>query len=511
MLCRVIVGLIAIVLAWPALSPQSIAQPAIEPGAGVPQSFAVQPVAADAKTVRFDDLLDKGRVRGIRLVATQAGCVIANVKITYSNGQVHNENRVIPLNIGERTAVIDPRFDDRRIELVEVVLRDRSCARATLELQGVIGPVVRTTRDVNKNVTRGVETAQPYTSVEIYYGTDRKPEKSRLRGGIEIGAYGGEPANRLELGKATVTIPKARKPGTIPVANVDLIITTLKYWQEDLARDFTMLGVEAMQPAAFVAAMKARLGQAQTFKGHAFVFIHGYFVTFDDAMFRAAQITYDMGFDGLPLVYSWPSAGQFRQYVTDRERAREARNYLKQFLDLVLARSGATQIHLIAHSTGAHALLEALDRMQLAPSAGAPVGHFGEIVFAAPDVLATDFTTAMSALKGMGRGTTLYASKSDRALQLSEFARNGLAAAGLVPANGIPVLVAGVDSVDVSGLNTSYFGIGHSIFGDALPLLQDMGKLFATGYHPPSVRDRSFQENAAPNAAGTFWRWAAQP
>ena len=113
----------------------------------------------------------------------------------------------------------------------------------------------------------------------------------------------------------------------------------------------------------------------------------------------------------------------------------------------------------------------------------------------------------MATLIQLARGTTLYASKSDRALQLSEFARNGAQAAGLVPASGIPMLAAGLDSIDVSLLNTSYFGINHSAFGDAQPLLQDMGKMFATGYHPPSNRDRSFKETPVPQSTGLFWRW----
>ena len=471
------------------------------------------------KALRFGGLQDKRRVRGIRLLASQSGCTIDNVTVTYSNGQVHKEDREIRLNVGERTAVIDPRFDDRFIESVVVALKQGACARATLELQGVVNDeaATRTATRSAKRVTRGIDagppatkgppTPEPYTTVDLYYGTDRRTGEPRIRGAnVRIGTYGAEPANRLELGRATVTIPKSRPPGTITRPEIGLLIVSLQYRNEDLARDFTVASVDAMQPAAFVEAMQSRLGQARNFQGHAFVFIHGYFVTFDDAIFRAAQITYDMGFDGLPLVYSWPSTGRFNDYIADRDRARSARDALKQFLDLVAARSGASQIHLIAHSTGAFALLEALDRMQFPPRGGT-AARFGEIVFAAPDVLADDFKIAMAAVKGLARGTTLYASKADRALQLSEFARNGLAAAGIVPASNIPVLVGGVDSVDVSLLNTSYFTTSHSTFGDALPLLQDIGKLFATGYHPPSVRDRGFKENAAPQNAGIYWRW----
>lgn len=515
---------------------QPALQSALEPGYGRLVTFDALTAGEAGQIISFTDLRNKVRVRGVRLVAPNSACVVENVTITYTNGQVHNETRTIDLRAGERTAVIDPRFDDRSLESVIVAVRPGSCSGAVLELQGVIDVAASNSYASRsaKAPTRGIDPAGssqppaapalpkapapgtlpdlPYTAVDLYYGTDRKAGEPRTRGDqVRIGTYGAEPGGRLELGKATVSIPKNRKPGTIPVAGVDLVITTLNYRQADLARDFTVLGVNAISQDKFVAAIQARLGQAQSYQGHAFVFIHGYFVTFDDAIFRAAQITYDMGFDGLPLVYSWPSAGQFRQYITDRDRAREARDYLKDFLNLVAARSGATQIHLIAHSTGAHALLEALDRMLLQQPDLAGTGRFGEIVFAAPDVLAGDFQNAMASLVKLARGTTLYASKSDRALQLSEFARNGAQAAGLVPANGIPVLVAGVDSIDVSLLNTSYFGINHSSFGDAQPLLQDLGKVFATGYHPPSSRDQSFRETPAPQNAGRFWRWMRQP
>ena len=35
----------------------------------------------------------------------------------------------------------------------------------------------------------------------------------------------------------------------------------------------------------------------------AFVFIHGFNVAFEDAVMRTAQIAYDLGFDGAPILY----------------------------------------------------------------------------------------------------------------------------------------------------------------------------------------------------------------
>ena len=88
------------------IGPQPGIQSSLEPGLGVLQSFALLPVSPGATTLRFADLQDKGRVRGLRIVASpQAGCIIENVTVTYSTGQVHTENRVIALLAGERSAV----------------------------------------------------------------------------------------------------------------------------------------------------------------------------------------------------------------------------------------------------------------------------------------------------------------------------------------------------------------------------------------------------------------------
>ncbi|WP_429550866.1 alpha/beta hydrolase [Paraburkholderia sp. MM5477-R1] len=41
------------------------------------------------------------------------------------------------------------------------------------------------------------------------------------------------------------------------------------------------------------------------------LFIRGFKVGFVDAARRTAQMAYDLGFDGAPVFFSWPSQGQF--------------------------------------------------------------------------------------------------------------------------------------------------------------------------------------------------------
>ncbi len=37
--------------------------------------------------------------------------------------------------------------------------------------------------------------------------------------------------------------------------------------------------------------------------------MHGYNTSFDNALYRTAQIAYDLDFDGATFLYSWPSGG----------------------------------------------------------------------------------------------------------------------------------------------------------------------------------------------------------
>ena len=66
--------------------------------------------------------------------------------------------------------------------------------------------------------------------------------------------------------------------------------------------------------------------ESKNYKDHALVFVHGFNTTFDNALFRTAQIAYDLKFDGAPFVYSWPSQGQvgFQDYSYDRESTGQA-------------------------------------------------------------------------------------------------------------------------------------------------------------------------------------------
>lgn len=507
--------------------------------------MATQDVPAGATAIKFDMASSPAMVRALRVVARDGAAVINRMMVTYTNGSIHYEDREKPINLlpGERTAEIDPRDTGRFVDQIEIKLQpvdrpmrieiwalqtnaDRAARRASPvpESAAAPQPTERSAQprdaapkaEKKKSTTRGVEVqtrtfapepGKPYAAIDIYYATNRKPEDPRKVDNRTLASYGNTPDAPLTLGKATVTVPtEGRTEGQINRPEWDLIVTSFALRGQDPARDFTLLAVDQMSRSDFVSQARAHLGRAQTYRGQAFVFVHGYNVSFDYALFRAAQIAYDTKFDGLPLVFSWPSMGGVRGYFLDQRRARASGEAVRELLELVANETGAEKVHLIAHSMGANPILEALQSFAATPRrASGP--RFSEVILAAPDVLRDDFERIAKRIKGVASGITLFASSNDRALQISSFTTLGVSPAGYVPSNAPPVIVDGVDTIDVSALNTSMFGLNHSTFADRQPLIEDIKALILDATRRrPNERQQRYTPIPVPPAQ-TFWRY----
>jgi esterase/lipase superfamily enzyme len=343
------------------------------------------------------------------------------------------------------------------------------------------------------------------TPVAVFFGTNR--ERKDEGGRIQFTQNRGEAPI---LGQATVTVPRAyRKKGEIPRPSWWDLARLANPYKEDPARHFTILdGATKVYAGAdeFIAAVKAAMAEAGSFKDHAFVFVHGYNVSFENALYRTAQIAYDLGQDDLPFgtafLYSWPSAGELESYIYDLESAEKAAPHLEAFIDLVVARSGAKHVHLIAHSMGNAPLLAALSN--IAARRGSAPATINQVILAAPDVDAKDFAELSARILPIATTLTLYASSQDRAIQASRMVRRDLPRAGDV-VNGLPVMVPGLDTIDVSTVSTSILSLNHTAYADKKELLNDMRRLMLTGERPPDVRDISIRKVTEP--VGTFWRF----
>jgi esterase/lipase superfamily enzyme len=357
------------------------------------------------------------------------------------------------------------------------------------------------TRPTDDSLSRSIQPkpTDRFHIVPVFYGTDRNRVKQEGRVG-----YANDRAKRLEMGRALVSVPLDHKVPNIerPRAWTIPYLGTIRLEKEDPNKHFTVREIKVLTKAELLALVRQRLGDSRTYRDQSIVFIHGYNMSFDDALFRTAQISYDLQFDGAAFAYSWPSGGGLASYIYDRDSAQGAERYLYEFLQMVQNETGTKSINIIAHSMGNQMLLQVLRSLKLrAPQA---VSKINQIILAAPDVDRDAFEAIAAEITGVAKGITLYASANDRALEASRFVAGNKPRAGDVPEGG-PVIVAGIDSIDISELSTGYLALHHSGYAEHTDLLTDIGQIIRTGTRPWSRRLKAYHPVTVP--AGTYWRY----
>ena len=254
---------------------------------------------------------------------------------------------------------------------------------------------------------------------------------------------------------------------------------------------------------------EAEFGVALAGQKRAFVYIHGYQESLITAAFRAAQIKAVGDFDGQALIFSWPSIKGISadNYFKAQDNAANSAEALKDFLRLLSRELSTPELHVIAHSMGNFALLNALKHAADAPPEEGGIA-LDQIMMAAPDVSSVEFKSLISELRANSRGATMYASRSDVALRASRRACEGRRKmledkspnlteeetaqlgrltcdnrAGFVapPPRDIPLIEIGVDSIDASNVdaNTWFGGIPglHGYAFEDPAVFRDLGQV----------------------------------
>ena len=307
-----------------------------------------------------------------------------------------------------------------------------------------------------------------YTVVRTFYGTDRARTAS-ADGKTHFGSGRGE----LGYGTCDVSIPRGHHMGEIERPTSIFKFT----FPENPEKHVMVLQTDELAKDPFFEEVAKQVNQSTGKK--AAVFVHGYNVTFDEAARRTAQMAYDLGFDGAPLFYSWPSQGEELGYPTDETNVEWTQPHLTAFLTDVRARTGAQSIYLIAHSMGNRALTHCfMDLVKSEPSSSA--AKVRSLVLAAPDIDADVFRRDIApALVSSHVPVTLYVSSKDLALQASKKFHTFVRAGDL--AGALPAL-DGVDTIDASAVDTSL--LGHSYIGDSRSILTDLFYVINDGFAP---------------------------
>jgi len=328
--------------------------------------------------------------------------------------------------------------------------------------------------------------AEPdYVVVKTFFATDRNVTGETAPDKI----FGTERSN-LRYGSCDVSIPHDHRMGELESPS----IWRLEF-REDPARHVVLLSTFIYSKDDFFSELASQINS--TSGRNAFLFVHGYNVTFEDAARRTAQISYDLAFDGAPVFYSWPSKGATASYTVDEQNIEWTQSNLKNFLNDFFTRSDAQNVYLIAHSMGNRALTRAVASLMAENPSFRP--RLKEVILAAPDIDADVFKRDIApALAAAGRPITLYASSEDLALvaskQVHGYPRAGDSGEGLV-------VVPGVETIDATHVDTGF--LGHSYFAEANSVLSDIFYLIRTGQRA----DFRFRLRPIDSDVGRYWEF----
>ncbi|MFN3191561.1 MAG: alpha/beta hydrolase [Aureliella sp.] len=261
-------------------------------------------------------------------------------------------------------------------------------------------------------------------------------------------AYGTEHSNSVALGVCKVSIPETHLVGELERPS----IVRLEF-EENENKHIVLKETQPLEADSFFERMRGAMDE----RGDSLlVFIHGYNVSFEEAARRTAQMAYDLRFPGAPVFYSWPSKDNWYQYQNDRRSIELSVGHMKRFLTQLADRSGASNIHVIAHSMGNVGLTQAL--AELAPQEE-PI--FNQVVLAAPDIDAQVFRDRIAPkIVDKVERCTVYTSMTDLALVASRYFNAG----SRIGEHALDQAIPGVDIIDASSVDTSL--LGHSYYGE---------------------------------------------
>lgn len=317
------------------------------------------------------------------------------------------------------------------------------------------------------------DAAAPARTVTIYVATTREPAENRVEG------YTREREDELSYAEFVISIPPNHVPGEIewPLSR-----------KARPDEDFTVLRHTALSRAAF----DSRIGRAARESGKAAMFVHGFNVSFQEAVFRIAQLSADSNISGVPILFSWPSQARIFDYVTDKESATFSRDGLTDVLQQVTGQPGVRSVLLFGHSMGGWLTMESLRQLSLEGDVKAL--RKLNVILAAPDIDEDVFATQVEAIGPLDPPMMVMVSGDDFALRVSRLLQGNRQRAGQFDITDPEVVEAAREMnillLDISSIPASD-ALGHSRYTAMAALykeLEDNDDLVSSGFREAGGR-----------------------
>jgi esterase/lipase superfamily enzyme len=221
--------------------------------------------------------------------------------------------------------------------------------------------------------------------------------------------------------------------------------------EPDLATDFVTLNRQMLSAGSFDQRVASAMGGQD---GNILVFVHGYNYSYQEGVFRLAQMSVRAEPGLVPILFSWPSQGQVEGYIADRDGVSYARDDLVALLIRLTEQQRDKPVMLVGHSMGAWLVMESLRQLRL--QGRDDVIDDLQVALAAPDIDVDLFRRQISTVGKLSPPLTVLVSPDDRALAVSSRVGGGRPRLGAVPVDdpGIQKLAqqAGLRIVDISNI-----------------------------------------------------------
>ncbi|MGO7635508.1 alpha/beta hydrolase [Rhizobium leguminosarum] len=306
-------------------------------------------------------------------------------------------------------------------------------------------------------------TAPRTAQVDMLVATTRQPS------GDPATLFNGERSPKPYMTEIAVSIPTKREPGTVQ-------------WPQRLppnpATDFAVTRVKQIDTIP-----EGRAWFRQHIQGgHALVFIHGFNNTYEDSVFRLAQIVHDSGMQATPILFTWPSRAQLTGYEYDKESTNYSRTALEQSLRVLAADPAVKDITILAHSMGTWLAMESLRQM------GIRDGHVNakidNVILASPDIDIQVFAKQFVEMGDPKPKFTIFVSQDDRALAASSFITGNVSRLGAIDPSKEPyrsrLEKAGITAIDLTKVKTGD-SLHHGKFAESPGIVQLIGQRLMTG------------------------------
>lgn len=229
----------------------------------------------------------------------------------------------------------------------------------------------------------------------------------------EQGHFDSGRGSRMHFRKTSVSVPPSHKPGKFSVS----------YRNPNPNKHFTIASeTDLPTQEAFLHVVNQELAARAPADRDVVVFVHGYFNSYANAVYRSAQVVEDLKVRGVVVPFSWPSAGNALGYTYDRESVLYSRNDFESLLRL-LSRSNARRVIVVAHSMGSALAMETMRQIEL-QTPGWSNRNIAAVALISPDVPIDLFRQQASQINPLPTPFVVAVSQKDRVLQLSQQLNN---------------------------------------------------------------------------------------